>query len=171
MDRSLKEKPSDNAPLRERRFHGGRQNNHVALQDEIGAGDPASASPRNIGALLDRAPLDRSRFAGRVKIVVGVDVGGQKKGFHAVALRGGQFFEKFATRDVREVVSWCRKLDASAIGIDVPCCWSRTGQARSCERALAAEGLHAFATPSQMVHRTTHATWGLQGAQHTTCPL
>ena len=28
-------------------------------------------------------------------IVVGVDVGGPKKGFHAVALRGGQFVESF----------------------------------------------------------------------------
>jgi hypothetical protein len=27
--------------LRERRLHGGRQNDHVALQDEIGAGETA----------------------------------------------------------------------------------------------------------------------------------
>jgi predicted nuclease with RNAse H fold len=100
------------------------------------------------------------------QIVVGVDVGGPKKGVHAVALRGGQFFETFATRDVKEVVSWCRKLDASAIGIDAPCCWSRTGQARPCERALAAEGLHAFATPSQSVgERHPFYRWMRNGAE------
>lgn len=84
-------------------------------------------------------------------VVVGVDVGGPKKGFHAVALREGQFLEKFATLDAGEVLAWCRKLNVSAIGIDAPCCWSRTGCARPCERALAAEGIHTFATPSQAV--------------------
>jgi predicted nuclease with RNAse H fold len=99
-------------------------------------------------------------------IVIGVDVGGPKKGFHAVVLRGGQFFEQYATLDVREVVSWCRKLEASAIGIDAPCCWSRSGRARSCERALAAEGLHAFATPSQSVgERHQFYRWMRNGAE------
>ena len=84
-------------------------------------------------------------------VVVGVDVGGSKKGFHAVALREGQFLEKCATLDPAEVVEWCQKLDATVVGIDAPCCWSRTGRARPCERALAAEGIHAFATPSQSV--------------------
>jgi len=86
-----------------------------------------------------------------VPIVVGVDVGGAKKGFHAVALRDGQVSEKFATLDSTEMVEWCRKLDASLVGIDAPCCWSCTGRARSCERELASEGIHAFATPSQSI--------------------
>jgi hypothetical protein len=30
-------------------------------------------------------------------LVVGVDVGGPKKGFHAVALQDGQYFEQFST--------------------------------------------------------------------------
>ncbi|MEK6671067.1 MAG: DUF429 domain-containing protein [Nitrospirota bacterium] len=99
-------------------------------------------------------------------VVVGIDVGGPKKGFHAVALREGQFFEKFATLDAREVLAWCRKLNASAIGIDAPCCWSRTGRARLCERALAAEGLHAFATPSQTVGvRHRFYRWMRNGAE------
>ena len=83
--------------------------------------------------------------------MVGVEVGDPKKGFHAVVLHEGRFFERFVTLDVREVVAWCRKLDASAVGIDAPCCWSRTDRARPCERALATEGIHAFATPSQAV--------------------
>jgi len=83
--------------------------------------------------------------------VVGVDVGGPKKGFHAVAILGGQFGEKVATLNAAEVVAWCRKLDAPVVGIDAPCRWSCTGRARSCERELASEGIHAFATPSQVI--------------------
>lgn len=99
-------------------------------------------------------------------LVVGVDVGGPKKGFHAVALRGGQFFETCATLDVRELVAWCRKLDASAVGIDAPCCWSRTGRARPCERALADRGIHCFATPRQSVgERHQFYRWMRNGAE------
>lgn len=99
-------------------------------------------------------------------VVVGVDVGGPKKGFHAVALGEGQIFETCATLSAAEVVVWCRKLDASAIGIDAPCCWSRTGRARPCEHALAAEGLHAFATPSRAVgERHRFYRWMCNGAE------
>jgi hypothetical protein len=48
-------------------------------------------------------------------VVVGVDVGGPKKGFHAVALRDGKFLQKFSTLNSPEVADWCRKLDASAL--------------------------------------------------------
>lgn len=81
--------------------------------------------------------------------VVGVDVGGLKKGFHAVALQDGLYCEKLSTLLAEEVAAWCRRLKASVVGIDAPCRWSLTGRARPCERALAAEGLHTFATPSQ----------------------
>ena len=81
-------------------------------------------------------------------LIVGVDVGGFKKGFHAVALQDGQYREKFSTHLPVEIASWCRRLKASVVGIDAPCRWSLTGRARPCERALAAEGLHTFATPS-----------------------
>ena len=37
------------------------------------------------------------------------------------------------------------------VGIDAPCGWSQTGRARLCERELASEGIHAFATPSQVI--------------------
>ena len=84
-------------------------------------------------------------------VVVGVDVGGPKKGFHAVAFHDGHIFETSATLHAAEVVAWCRKLNVSVVGIDAPSCWSLTGLARPCERALAAEGLHAFATPDRTV--------------------
>jgi predicted nuclease with RNAse H fold len=101
-----------------------------------------------------------------VPVIVGVDVGGPKKGFHAVALREEQFIEKVASLNAAEVVAWCRKLDASVVGIDAPCCWSRTGRARACERALAAEGIHAFATPSQRrAENNPFYGWMLNGAE------
>jgi predicted nuclease with RNAse H fold len=84
-------------------------------------------------------------------IVVGVDVGGIKKGFHAVALRNGQFYGKMATGDAADVASWCRSLDAMAVGVDAPCCWSLNGGARPCERELARAGFTTFATPNLLV--------------------
>lgn len=78
-----------------------------------------------------------------------MDVGEPKKGFHAVALQDGQYREKHSTLIAQEVAAWCRRLKVSVVGIDAPCRWSLTGRARPCERALAAEGLHTFATPSQ----------------------
>ena len=88
------------------------------------------------------------------KIVVGVDVGGLKKGFHAVALQNGSFLETFSTLYAAEVATWCRTLKASAIGIDAPCSWSRTGRARFCERELARQGIFTFATPNRSKGKT-----------------
>ena len=97
-------------------------------------------------------------------IVVGVDVGGPKKGFHAVALQDGQYREQLSTLIAKEVAAWCRRLKAAVVGIDAPCRWSLTGRARPCERALAAEGLHTFATPSQAKGRTNpFYQWMVQG--------
>jgi len=98
-------------------------------------------------------------------IVVGVDVGGPKKGFHAVALQDGQHREQLSTPIAEEVAAWCRRFKASVVGIDAPCRWSLTGRARPCERALAAEGLLTFATPSQAKGRTNpFYQWMVQGA-------
>lgn len=98
-------------------------------------------------------------------VVVGVDVGGPEKGFHAVALRNGSILETCTTRDPGELVAWCRKLNARSVGVDAPCRWSRTGRARPCERALAVEGLHVFATPSRAVgERHPFYRWMRNGA-------
>lgn len=42
-------------------------------------------------------------------IVVGVDVGGRKKGFHAVALEDGHYREKLSTLIATEIAEWCRR--------------------------------------------------------------
>jgi|SRR6267143_3463451 len=99
-------------------------------------------------------------------IVVGVDVGDPKKGFHTVAIHKGKIIETYTAFNAAEVVGWCRRLDASTVGIDAPCCWSYNGRARPCERALAAEGIHAFATPGRAVgERHRFYRWMRNGAE------
>lgn len=82
-------------------------------------------------------------------VVAGIDVGGTAKGFHAVALRGSAYLDKFNSRDVLEVASWCREIDTQYIGIDAPCRWSQKGGSRLAERSLAQKKMHCFATPTR----------------------
>ena len=81
---------------------------------------------------------------GRETVVVGIDVGGPRKGFHAVALREGAYLDKFASPEAPALAAWCIQVGARAVAIDAPCRWSRTGRARPAERALTAAGIHAF---------------------------
>ena len=79
--------------------------------------------------------------------VVGIDVGGVRKGFHAVALRDGVYAGQLATGDVQELAHWCRSVvGASVIAIDAPCRWSSDGRARPCERELMRQGIFCFET-------------------------
>jgi len=73
--------------------------------------------------------------------VIGIDAGGARKGFHAVALRAGATAGQLATTDVQELAHWCRAvIGARLIAIDAPCRWSADGRAPACERALNAAG-------------------------------
>jgi predicted nuclease with RNAse H fold len=83
--------------------------------------------------------------------VAGVDVGGTRKGFHAVALRDKRIVATLATRSAGDAVAWCRRHSASAVGIDAPCQWSLTGRVRLCERELAGLGMSCFFTPTRAV--------------------
>ncbi len=98
---------------------------------------------------------------------VGIDVGGPRKGFHAVALSGGAYAAQLATSDVRELAHWCRsEVQASVIAIDAPCRWSRDGRARPCERELRQRGIICFASPTRqaaVAHPTGYYDWMLQG--------
>lgn len=98
--------------------------------------------------------------------VVGIDVGGPRKGFHAVALRGGVYFDKFDASDPNSVAGWCRAIHAQIIGIDAPCRWSITGRARRAERELADERIFSFATPTrQSAENRDFYRWMLNGAE------
>lgn len=102
------------------------------------------------------------------QIVVGVDVGGKRKGFHAVALRGNCCIDKIATSSASSVVEWCQQKQAVAVGVDAPCQWSLTGRARTAERALMNKGIWCFATPTLEMaksHPKDHYGWMLAGAK------
>ncbi len=86
-------------------------------------------------------------------LVVGIDVGGNRKGFHAVALKGGCYLNKFNSLEAKKVLEWCHGNCASVIGIDAPCRWSASrdgkGSARKAECELAQKRISCFATPNQ----------------------
>jgi predicted nuclease with RNAse H fold len=101
--------------------------------------------------------------------VVGIDVGGPRKGFHAVALDSGDYFARFSSLDATEVVNWCwKEIRAKAIGVDAPCHWSKSGRARPAERELMREGIWCFSTPSREKaenHPKENFHWMLAGEQ------
>lgn len=101
-------------------------------------------------------------------IVAGVDVGGKRKGFHAVALRDGEHLDQMTSRDAAQVAAWCREVSACFIGVDAPCRWSADGRARPAERELMKEKIWCFSTPTQAVaeaHPKGHYDWMLAGAE------
>lgn len=99
-------------------------------------------------------------------VVAGIDVGGPRKGFHAVSLRDGIIDQKIDSCDVQEIVEWCRQIEASAIGIDSPCLWSKSGRARQAERELAADRIHSFATPTKAkAESSDFYRWMINGAE------
>ena len=83
-------------------------------------------------------------------VVVGIDVGGPKKGFHAVALSGTKLLVKFRSADPATIAHWCREQGAEVIAIDAPCRWRRPGgPARAAERKLAEIRISCFSTPTE----------------------
>ena len=50
--------------------------------------------------------------------VIGIDVGGERKGFHAVALQNGTFVATLAHSDSAVIVRWCRQLTAVVVALE-----------------------------------------------------
>lgn len=102
-------------------------------------------------------------------VVVGIDVGGRTKGFHAVALEGGRYRAKKSDTEIEAIVRWCREeMDAVVIAIDAPCAWSSTGRCRPSERALMEQRIWCFSTPTRETaenHPKKHFTWMLRGME------
>ena len=64
---------------------------------------------------------------------VGIDVGGARKGFHAVALSDGAYTSQLATAEVETIRYLClNEMKAQVIAIDAPCRWSTNGRMRAC---------------------------------------
>ena len=97
---------------------------------------------------------------------IGIDVGGARKGFHAVALTGGAWAGQLRSRDPAALADWCRQLGATLIAIDAPCRWSVDGRMRPCEQALLRQGIRCFASPTReqaIAHPTNYFGWMLHG--------
>jgi len=99
-------------------------------------------------------------------LVAGIDVGGTKKGFHAVLLAGDRVVESVRKKTAEAAHEWCIASGAAAVGIDAPCRWSLTGRARPAERAMAAERISSHATPSlEKAKSRAFYRWMLNGAE------
>ena len=83
-------------------------------------------------------------------MVVGIDVGGLGKGFHAVALTNGRFLPKHF-KDAQGLFAWIVELKATVVAIDAPCRWAVSGKSRLSERELAMDGekIQCFKTPER----------------------
>ena len=103
------------------------------------------------------------------RIVVGIDVGGARKGFHAVALADGIYLDRKQTPSVRELTHWVREeIGAHFIAIDSPCRWRSGKSARAAELELLAAGVRCFLTPTRLeaVRNTTgFYHWMLRGEE------
>jgi predicted nuclease with RNAse H fold len=102
------------------------------------------------------------------RVVAGIDVGGTKKGFQAVALAEGQYCEHLASGDAAELAAWCvETMRASVIAVDAPCRWSVSGRGRPAEREMMRQGIWCFSTPTSEVGHRPHPTgyydWMLKG--------
>ena len=100
--------------------------------------------------------------------VIGIDVGGERKGFHAVALHNETFVATLAHSVPAVIVSWCRQLKAVVVAVDAPCGWSAGGASRLAERNLAIGGnkISCFATPTRArANRSNFYKWVFNGAR------
>lgn len=99
-------------------------------------------------------------------VVVGIDVGGDQKGFHAVSLRDGQYFAQFHSLNTDEIVDFCRQLKAVAVCVDAPCSWRVGEDPRAAERQMALRKISSFSTPIRekaLGHRLNHYGWMFSG--------
>ncbi len=99
--------------------------------------------------------------------VIGIDVGGPTKGFHAVALVGGRYHAEFASKEIEELTHWCvHTMKATVIAIDAPCRWRTDDHGRLAERELMKKKIWCFSTPVEEGsgdHPTNHYGWMLNG--------
>lgn len=99
-------------------------------------------------------------------MVAGIDVGGPRKGFHAVALDDRAVKAKMTSTSAVEVAEWCRAQGARVVAVDAPCEWRSADRPRAAESALMREGIHCFFTPTAREarsHPTNYFGWMLAG--------
>jgi predicted nuclease with RNAse H fold len=99
--------------------------------------------------------------------VAGIDVGGPKKGFHAVVIEdGARVVSRLRTRDAEALADWCVDQGAQVVGVDAPCRWRGPGAAaRAPERHLAREGIACYFSPTEArAKEHSFYRWMLPGA-------
>ena len=64
------------------------------------------------------------------KITIGIDVGGIKKGFHAVANRDGLYFAQLHSINPDEIAAWVLSHNPIAVAIDAPSMFSLNSSSR-----------------------------------------
>ncbi len=112
------------------------------------------------------APLPPAELA-EAPLVIGIDVGGPRKGFHAVLVRGRAILARRRERDPAALADWCAAQQAAVIAVDAPCRWRRPAPApaRAAERALAAAGIACYYAPTEERARShPFYSWMLPGA-------
>lgn len=82
------------------------------------------------------------------EVVAGIDVGGTKKGFHLVLLRGNEVLLSARSPHPDELVQHCLTHKAAVVSVDAPCQWADRVP-RQAEREMAREGIFSFSTPSR----------------------
>jgi predicted nuclease with RNAse H fold len=101
--------------------------------------------------------------------VAGIDVGGIRKGFHLVVLRGSTIVDILSSTEPHRLHERCAHHDVQAVGIDAPSQWSiEGGEGRAAERALARERIACFATPTEARARASTSgfyDWMFNGAR------
>lgn len=82
-------------------------------------------------------------------VVAGVDVGGERKGFHIVININAQYHQHFHAKTVKQAVQWLATFQPAVIAIDSPCQFASAGTSRACEIALIRQGIRCFVTPTE----------------------
>ena len=98
--------------------------------------------------------------------VVGIDVGGTRKGLHGVALSRSTVVERCSSPDPAVLAAWCRQLGAELVAVDAPCRWRSGGPARLAERELMRAGISCFVSPTReqaLASRSGFYGWMLGG--------
>jgi predicted nuclease with RNAse H fold len=96
--------------------------------------------------------------------VVGIDVGGERKGYHAVLLCDGKFEDKISHGDPKVIARWCKENKAAVVAVDAPCQWSMTGRSRAAERDLNEKGIHCFYSPMRkLALKSSFYDWMFNG--------
>jgi predicted nuclease with RNAse H fold len=95
---------------------------------------------------------------------VGIDVGGLKKGYHAVVNSNRRYHAQYHSTDPHAIAAWAKQFNPSVIAVDAPCLFSRAGRSRSAERALVSHGLRCFYTPTRaMAEKSRFYDWVFNG--------